>query len=152
MALGLTIHILGSVAEHKAEMISSRTKAALVAAKARGVKLGGDKGTIGFKAMLGAKARALGARSQSAEAEQPYSGNQGRRRFDASKSCIQTNERAIASPNGGRFYARRRDGLSYVEEQWRAKSKISAGNCAAMPTTEHQRGISSWKKTPMVFI
>jgi DNA invertase Pin-like site-specific DNA recombinase len=71
MALGLTIHILGSAAEHKAEMLSSRAKAALVAAKARGVKLGGDKGKIGFKAMLGAKARALGARSQSAEAEQP---------------------------------------------------------------------------------
>jgi DNA invertase Pin-like site-specific DNA recombinase len=56
MALGLTIHILGSVAEHKAEMISSRAKAALVAAMARGVNLSGDKGKIGFKAMLGSKA------------------------------------------------------------------------------------------------
>jgi DNA invertase Pin-like site-specific DNA recombinase len=39
-ATRLTLHILAAVAEHEREMIAARTKAALQAAKARGIRLG----------------------------------------------------------------------------------------------------------------
>lgn len=41
----LTLHIMAAFAEHEGQVISERTKAGLQAAKARGTKLGGYRGT-----------------------------------------------------------------------------------------------------------
>ena len=61
----LTIHIMAAMTEHEVKMISDRTKAALAAAKRRGVKLGGDRG-----ARLTAQARAAGRAVLQARAQE----------------------------------------------------------------------------------
>lgn len=65
----LTIHIIASVAEDEAQRTSERTKVALQAAKARGVKLGGYRG-VKVDPTLGTQARQANALEQ-AKALQP---------------------------------------------------------------------------------
>ena len=57
----LTVHILAAVAEHEREAISERTKAALQAAKRRGVKLGGPR-------LAAARKTSIKVRSEAADA------------------------------------------------------------------------------------
>jgi DNA invertase Pin-like site-specific DNA recombinase len=60
----LTIGIMAVMAQHEREMISARTKAALAAAKRRGVKLGGDRGSIPTNKQ---RARAIAVRQDRAD-------------------------------------------------------------------------------------
>ncbi len=60
----LTVHILAAVAEEEARMISARTKAALAAAKARGVRLGNPNLLAGSPAQACAANAVKTARAQ----------------------------------------------------------------------------------------
>jgi DNA invertase Pin-like site-specific DNA recombinase len=105
----LTIHILAAVAEHEAGLISQRTKAALAAAKARGIKLGGNRGKIASQATVGSKASALARRAKAQKRAVDLvpvirsiqtEGNMSLRAV-----AITLNTRGIPAPKGGQWSA-----------------------------------------------
>ncbi len=108
----LTVHILAAVAEHEAAMISSRTKAALKVAKARGVQLGGmrgDRSRMSPLALQGAlrsaEARKLAASRRHADLAPVIDSLR-----DAGASSLRQiadglNLRGILTANGGRWSA-----------------------------------------------
>jgi DNA invertase Pin-like site-specific DNA recombinase len=62
----VTVRIIAVLAEEERNMISERTKAALAAAKARGVRLGGDRGNLQAVAHEG---RRIAVEKRKADAE-----------------------------------------------------------------------------------
>jgi DNA invertase Pin-like site-specific DNA recombinase len=96
-ATRLTLHILAAVAEHEARMISDRTKAALAAAKARGV-------------VLGAQGKVLAAENKAEAMRRLEPAVDALRSMKVEGLSIRQiaqalNERGIASPGGGRWHA-----------------------------------------------
>lgn len=104
----LTVHILAAVAEHEREMISARTKAALQAAKARGKRLGGDRGNFAEVRALG-PAVSVAARAAKAD-ERAALVAPIVKELQAAGASLRTiaanlNERGIPTPRGGEWSA-----------------------------------------------
>ena len=106
----LTVHILAAVAEHEAAMISARTKAALAAAKKRGVQLGGDRaGIIASQSPKGVKASIKVCRAKAAKRAADLMPIIEGLRADGATSLRQIakalTERGIPAPRGGEWQA-----------------------------------------------
>lgn len=103
----LVVHILAAVAQAERKAISERTRAALAAAKARGVRLGNPRLKPGNRASAAVASR---TRSQRAS-------DRARELFDVIENAATLghvslrqlahylNELGIASPNGGQWHA-----------------------------------------------
>jgi DNA invertase Pin-like site-specific DNA recombinase len=100
-ATRFTIHILAAVAEHE---ISARTTAALAASKARGTKLGGNRGTAAPDAALGAAARRAKADAFAARVRPVLSELQAQG-ASLHQMAASLTERGIMTPQGGAWTA-----------------------------------------------
>ena len=103
------LSIMAAVAQAERRMISARTKAALQAAKARGVKLGGDRGNL---PAVGDKGRAISAAERRRKAKQrskDLAPTIAELRAQGATSLRQIaeglNERGITTARGGRWRA-----------------------------------------------
>ena len=94
----LTIHILAAVAQHEREMIGERTRAALQAAKARGVKLGRN----GAERL--APAYRKGAMERARDLA-PLLNEFRRDGFSARRIAQELTLRGIATPSGAQWHA-----------------------------------------------
>ena len=96
-ATRLTLHILAAVAEHEREMIADRTKAALQAAKARGIRLGrnaADRLAPAYRAAAVERARELA----------PLLVELKGAGMSARRIAVELTARGIPTPNGAKWH------------------------------------------------
>lgn len=95
----LTVHILAAVAEHEREMISQRTKAALGAAKARGVVLG-TAGPSNLKPNLEGRQKAA---QEFAERLRPLFDGMKARNVSQRQMADELNSASVPAHGGGKW-------------------------------------------------
>jgi DNA invertase Pin-like site-specific DNA recombinase len=110
MANRLTVHVLAAVAEHEAQAISARTKAALAAAKARGQRLGNPNGAAALRrAGKGNKAACEATRAAADAHARQVAPVVAAIRAEGTTSLLgianELNRRGILAPAGGRWWA-----------------------------------------------
>jgi DNA invertase Pin-like site-specific DNA recombinase len=103
-ATKFTIHILAAVAEHEREMISKRTKEALIAAKKRGTVLGGYKGGPVPDGILGAVAKRAKADAFAARVA-PTLAEMSARGLSLHQVAAELTARSILTAEGGAWTA-----------------------------------------------
>jgi DNA invertase Pin-like site-specific DNA recombinase len=105
----LTIHIMAAVAQAERKAISLRTKEALAAAKARGVRLGGNRGNL--EDLRKGPARSAEVRSRQARERalkvrrQIESISAGGQKYSLRQIADVLNARGITAPRGGPWHA-----------------------------------------------
>lgn len=106
----LTVGIMAMVAEEEARMISARTKAALAAAKARGVKLGNPQGARAIKDAghhrKATEAVVEDAQTRAQAIRETIEAIKATGRTSANAIARELNARHIATARGGRWTAR----------------------------------------------
>ncbi|MGE5539625.1 MAG: recombinase family protein [Gemmatimonas sp.] len=100
----LTVHILAAVAEHEREMISERTRAALKAAKARGVRLGSPTPHAGAK--RAAETRTNAAASHAANALPVIQALKDSGLTSLRQIATALNSRGLKTRRGGEWHAK----------------------------------------------
>lgn len=100
----LTVRLMAVIAQEEREMISARTKAALAAAKARGVKLGGYKGGPVPDAKLGGVAEKEAA-DAFARRVAPMAEEMRRQGLSLGKIAAELQARGVMTQRGGSWTA-----------------------------------------------
>jgi len=100
----MTVGIMAVIAEEERRVISARTKAALAAAKARGVVLGGWTGGPKVNGQLGAEALQRQAEAFAAELRPLIEGMQARS-LSLRQMAAELTAQGIQTPRGGAWSA-----------------------------------------------
>lgn len=105
----LTIHIMAAVAQAERKAISTRTREALAAAKARGVRLGGNRGNLEDLRKGPAKSAEVRGRQARERARKVRRQIEAMTADDDGRSLRQIaaalNDRGITAPRGGKWHA-----------------------------------------------